>query len=238
MPCGLQCDMWALDIPSSSMHFAWHLQAGLVSWSWCCRDCLIDLCSLGSCCVVIAHCPVSSTHWTWHLQIVLLSSRMSHMCTYVCCGRPDVPMHRWSLPSAHVLQRTLAANLLSAVTNSNASAADRAWAQCPEATAVQQYQLTVAFYCLPVCPAALLGGATAATVKMAEKRPEVIYPLMAPYLAWVTFATALNAEILRLNPDVSGANGCFGRFICLVLCHIPGRVGNMVPVGWAFPALN
>jgi benzodiazapine receptor len=48
---------------------------------------------------------------------------------------------------------------------------------------------------------ALLGVATAATVKMAEKRPEVIYPLMAPYLCWVTFATALNAEILRLNPE-------------------------------------
>eukprot|EP00878_Enallax_costatus_P001014 GHUV01001148.1.p1 GENE.GHUV01001148.1~~GHUV01001148.1.p1 ORF type:complete len:240 (+),score=101.06 GHUV01001148.1:96-815(+) len=48
---------------------------------------------------------------------------------------------------------------------------------------------------------ALLGVATAASVKMAEKRPEVIWPLMGPYLCWITFATALNAEVLRLNPD-------------------------------------
>ena len=38
---------------------------------------------------------------------------------------------------------------------------------------------------------------------MAEKRPEVIWPLLGPYLCWITFATALNAEVLRLNPDVS-----------------------------------
>lgn len=49
---------------------------------------------------------------------------------------------------------------------------------------------------------ALLGVATAASVKMADKAgAKIVWPLMAPYLMWVTFATALTGEILRLNPD-------------------------------------
>jgi tryptophan-rich sensory protein len=56
---------------------------------------------------------------------------------------------------------------------------------------------------LLLAPAALLGVATAATIKMADKaNPKVIWPLMAPYLMWVTFATALTGEIWRLNPEV------------------------------------
>lgn len=48
---------------------------------------------------------------------------------------------------------------------------------------------------------AMLGVATAATVAMSKShKPEAILPLMVPYLAWVTFATTLTAEILRLNP--------------------------------------
>jgi benzodiazapine receptor len=48
---------------------------------------------------------------------------------------------------------------------------------------------------------AMLGVATAATVAMTKShKPEAILPLMVPYLAWVTFATTLTGEILRLNP--------------------------------------
>lgn len=48
---------------------------------------------------------------------------------------------------------------------------------------------------------ALLGVAAAATAKMAKAsgKPQVIWPLMGPYLGWLAFATALNAEILREN---------------------------------------
>jgi hypothetical protein len=46
--------------------------------------------------------------------------------------------------------------------------------------------------------------ATAATFKMADasKKPQVIWPLMGPYLGWVAFATVLNAELLRENSTV------------------------------------
>ncbi|KIY96315.1 hypothetical protein MNEG_11649 [Monoraphidium neglectum] len=48
---------------------------------------------------------------------------------------------------------------------------------------------------------ALLGVATATAVHMSKstKKPEVIWPLLGPYLGWLAFATALNAEVLRQN---------------------------------------
>lgn len=48
---------------------------------------------------------------------------------------------------------------------------------------------------------ALLGLATAATVKMSQATsPGVQLPLMLPYLAWVSYATALTANIWATNP--------------------------------------
>ncbi|EFJ51204.1 hypothetical protein VOLCADRAFT_88041, partial [Volvox carteri f. nagariensis] len=49
---------------------------------------------------------------------------------------------------------------------------------------------------------ALLGVATAATVAMARATsPAVQLPLMVPYLVWVSYATALNANICLNNPS-------------------------------------
>jgi hypothetical protein len=45
-------------------------------------------------------------------------------------------------------------------------------------------------------------------------RHQVIYPLMVPYLMWVTFATALTGEVWRLNPDVSALGAREGR-VCV-----------------------
>jgi tryptophan-rich sensory protein len=36
----------------------------------------------------------------------------------------------------------------------------------------------------------------------ASKKPAVIWPLMGPYLGWLAYATALNAELLRENSTV------------------------------------
>ncbi|KAL6760502.1 hypothetical protein V8C86DRAFT_2553378 [Haematococcus lacustris] len=51
---------------------------------------------------------------------------------------------------------------------------------------------------------AMLGLATAATVAMSKAagdKKAAVVGLMSPYLAWITFATALNARIWKDNPN-------------------------------------
>jgi tryptophan-rich sensory protein len=45
----------------------------------------------------------------------------------------------------------------------------------------------------------LLWAAIAATIAQFSTARRLAAALLVPYLAWVTFATVLNAEILRLN---------------------------------------
>ncbi len=53
----------------------------------------------------------------------------------------------------------------------------------------------------PPNAAALLGLATAATVTMSRATSSAVQlPLMLPYLVWVSYATALNANICLNNP--------------------------------------
>lgn len=50
--------------------------------------------------------------------------------------------------------------------------------------------------------AAMVGVATIATVAMSQATsPAKVVPLMAPYLAWITFATALSYNIWKNNPE-------------------------------------
>lgn len=54
---------------------------------------------------------------------------------------------------------------------------------------------------------AVLAFLVAATVVLFWRVRKLAGALMLPYFAWVLFATALNYEFLRLNPEADGATG-------------------------------
>ena len=63
-----------------------------------------------------------------------------------------------------------------------------------------QFQIRAALYLLFVLDALVL----LTVILTARVRPNASW-LLAPYLAWVLFATLLNWQILKLNPDADGA---------------------------------
>jgi len=62
------------------------------------------------------------------------------------------------------------------------------------------YRISAAFYLLCAIDVAAL-----ATVLLAARVRPLAAALLAPYLAWVLFATLLNWQFLELNPDAEGA---------------------------------
>jgi hypothetical protein len=81
----------------------------------------------------------------------------------------------------------------------------------------------------------LLGVAGAATVSMARVAPaKQVLPLMVPYLAWMSFAGALNYNLLANNPNVGQLPaarargwGCSGRSCPTLLHRGPPRMHEL-----------
>jgi tryptophan-rich sensory protein len=67
-----------------------------------------------------------------------------------------------------------------------------------------QHQITLALYIILVLDVALI-----VTMVLFWQVRRGAALLLLPYLAWIVFATVLNYEFLRLNPDADGAEGSY-----------------------------
>ena len=65
-----------------------------------------------------------------------------------------------------------------------------------------QHEISLGLYLILV-----LDVAVAVTIVLFWKVRRVAALLLLPYLAWILFATVLNYEFLRLNPEADGAEG-------------------------------
>jgi benzodiazapine receptor len=67
-----------------------------------------------------------------------------------------------------------------------------------------QHEITLGLYIILVLDVAVL-----VTIVLFWKVRRAAALLLVPYLAWILFATVLNYEFLRLNPDADGAEGTY-----------------------------
>ena len=67
-----------------------------------------------------------------------------------------------------------------------------------------EHEITLGLYIILVLDVAVL-----VTIVLFWKVRRAAALLMVPYLGWILFATVLNYEFLRLNPDADGAEGSY-----------------------------
>jgi benzodiazapine receptor len=67
-----------------------------------------------------------------------------------------------------------------------------------------EHQITLGLYIILLLDVALI-----ATIVLFWKVRRAAALLLLPYLAWILFATVLNYEFLRLNPEADGAEGSY-----------------------------
>ena len=67
-----------------------------------------------------------------------------------------------------------------------------------------QHEITLGLYIILVLDVAVL-----VTIVLFWKVRRAAALLLVPYLGWILFATVLNYEFLRLNPDADGAEGSY-----------------------------
>ena len=67
-----------------------------------------------------------------------------------------------------------------------------------------EHEITVGLYIILVLDVAVL-----VTIVLFWKVRRAAALLLVPYLAWILFATVLNYEFLRLNPDADGTEGSY-----------------------------